>query len=132
MSKTVSFETPAIYGDHHVQAVREMLLTIEGVDDVYASSSFNVVDITYNPDVVKEDEFKKLLLENGYLDDLLTPIEADSATYLETDRSRSFFRHTEVYEKKRQVVGFSQEVKFNGKPLWYCPGLGAIKNKMED
>jgi len=132
MSKTVSYNAPAMYGDHHVQAVREMLLQLKGVEDVYASSSFNLVDVIYNPDVVEEGEFKKLLLENGYLDDLLTPIEADKATYLEIDRSSSFFRHTEVFEKQRNIVGFSQEVKFNGRPLWYCPGFGAIKNKMED
>jgi copper chaperone CopZ len=132
MSKTVTFETPAMYGDHHVQAVRQMLLEIQGVEDVYASSGFHVVDVTYNSDLVGEKDIKKVLQENGYLDEFLIPIEADHATYLESDRSQSYFRHTEVYEKTRQVVGFSQNIGFSGRPLWHCPGFGVIKDKMED
>ena len=40
--KTLSLELPAMYGDHHVIEVRRILLEIDGVKDVYASSSFQV------------------------------------------------------------------------------------------
>jgi len=41
--KTI-LELPAMYGDHHVTEVRHILLGLDGVKDVYASSGFRVVE----------------------------------------------------------------------------------------
>ncbi|MBN1146851.1 MAG: heavy-metal-associated domain-containing protein [Anaerolineales bacterium] len=132
MKKKITFETPALYGDHHVQEARRLLLELPGVEDVYASSAFRAVEVTYDPDKVEEKEITKKLDEAGYLGEWELPVEADAATYLERDRSRSYFRHTEVYEASRQVVSFSQTVNYSGRPLWHCPGFGVIKSKMEE
>ena len=132
MSNTVTIETPAMYGDHHVQAVRQMLLEMPGVENVYASSAFRAVEVTFAPDQVNDEDIAKKLEEAGYLGDWSIPIEADAATYLESDRSQSYFRHTEVFEKNRQVVSFAQDVGFSGRPLWHCPGFGVIKTEMEE
>ena len=132
MSKIVTLETPAMYGDHHVQAIRQMLLEMPGVEEVYASSGFRAVEVAYNPDQIKEDAITNKLAEFGYLGEWTIPIEADSATYLESDRSKSFFRHTENLEEKDQVVSFSQNVEFVSRPLWNCPGFGVIKEEKED
>ena len=131
-SKTITLETPAMYGDHHVLAIRQTLLEMPGVEEVYASSGFRAVEVTYNPDQIKGDAITNKLEEFGYLGEWSIPIEADSATYLESDRSQSFFRHTEVLEKEEQVISFSQNVEFVGKPLWNCPGFGVIKEEKED
>lgn len=130
--KKVTFETPALYGDHHVVDVRRLLLEVTGVEDVYASSAFHTVEVQYDPAKVSEQVIHQKLAEAGYLNELPLPAEASQATYLLADRSQVFFRHTDVFETTRQVVGFTQNVSYTGRPLWNCPGMGVIKSKMED
>jgi len=132
MIKTITFDAPALYGDQHVIEVRRILLQTPGVEDVYASSAFHIVEVTYNPDVTNEVDLKKMLEEAGYLGELQLPQELGTPTYLQTDRSTTFFRHTDVFESSRQSVGFSQTVPYSGRPLWNCPGMGVIKSKMEE
>jgi copper chaperone CopZ len=129
--KTVTYELPNLYGDHHVIEVRKILSEIAGVEDVYASSAFRMVEITYDPSITNDLEIAVKLDEAGYLGEWSIPIEAGASTYLE-DRSKSYFRHTSVYETTRQVVSFSQNVAYSGRPLWNCPGMGVIKNRMEE
>jgi copper chaperone CopZ len=130
--KTVTIETPVLYGDHHVVEVRRLLLEIHGVENIYASSAFRAIEVTYDPEVVNEEVIQEKLDGAGYLGELPSPVEADASTYLEADRSQSYFRHTEVFETSRQVVSFAQNVGYAGRPLWNCPGIGVINNKMED
>ncbi len=128
--KKVEFEVPAVYGDHHVLEVRKALLEISGVEDVYASSAFHVVEVTYDPKKVSEEAIKNKLEEMGYLSELNLPVEMGATG--EERIPGVFFRHTDVFETTKQVVGFRQEISYSGRPLWYCPGFGVIKNKMED
>ena len=130
--ETITYELPAMYGDHHVIEVRKILGEIPGVEDIYASSAFQVVEVKFDPEKVSEEQIEKKLDEAGYLGELELPVEADAATYLEEDRSESFFRHTEVFETSKQVVSFAQNVNYSGRPLWNCPGIGVIKSEMED
>jgi copper chaperone CopZ len=130
--KTVTFETPALYGDHHVIEVKRVLGAIPGVEDIYASSAFQAVEVTYDPDKVQEAKIKSKLESMGYLDELPVPMEAGAATYLQSDRSESFFRHTAVFETSRAVTSFAQNVQYTGRPLWHCPGFSVIKSEMED
>ena len=132
MSKTITIETPALYGDHHVTEVHRLLGELSGVEQVYASSGFRAVEVTYDPDQVEEAKIKAKLVEAGYTAELPVAVEADAATYLEADRSQSFFRHTQVFETNREVVSFAQNVSYSGRPLWHCPGFGVIKNTMEE
>ncbi len=80
--KTISFDLPAMYGDHHVVEVRRILLELPGVEEVYASSTFHVVEISFNPEKLEDQEIETKLQETGYLGDWDLPVEADSATYL--------------------------------------------------
>jgi len=132
MKKKVTYNTPVLYGDHHVQEVRRLLLELPGIEDVYASSAFQMVEITYETDTIQESEISTKLDEAGYLGDWSTPTESGIAASLESDRALTFFRHTEVYETSREVVSFAQRVNYTGRPLWNCPGFGVIKNKMEE
>lgn len=129
--KTATYDLPNLYGDHHVLEVRRILLAIPGVEDVYASSAFHMVEVTYDPKITNDLEFSLKLDQAGYLQEWSVPIEASASTYLE-DRSSSFFRHTEIFETTRQVMSFAQKVNYSGRPLWNCPGMGVIKNTMED
>ena len=130
--KKMNVDLPKMYADHHVTEVRSILLGISGVKEVYASSAFRQVEIEYDPDETSKGEITKNLEQLGYLGELEIPEEADAATYLESDRSESYFRHTAVFETNREVVSFGQNVSYSGRPLWNCPGIGVIKNEMED
>jgi hypothetical protein len=132
MKKTVTFDTPALYGDHHVLEARRLLLEAPGVEDVYASSAFRIVEVTFEDEKISEAEISQKLGEAGYLGDWLLPQEQSTAQYLESDKALTYFRHTEVFETSRQVVSFAQKVSYSGKPLWNCPGFGVINRKMEE
>jgi copper chaperone CopZ len=129
--KKITYEVPNLYGDHHVVEVRKILFEIPGVIDVYASSAFRMVEVTYDPTKTNDLDIAIKLDQAGYLGEWSVPMEAGASTYLE-DRSHSYFRHTAVYETTRQVVSFAQNVSYSGRPLWNCPGMGVIKNRMEE
>jgi hypothetical protein len=130
--KTVTYEVPALYGDHHVVEVRRLLMEIPGVQDIYASSAFHLLEVSFDPEKTTEKVIEEKLTEGGYLGEIALPVEASAATYLESDRSESYFRHTEVFETTQKVVSFTQEVNYSGKPLWNCPGMGVIRTSMEE
>jgi copper chaperone CopZ len=132
MRNTVTFDTPALFGDHHVLEIRRLLLDLPGVEDVYASSAFRVVDVTYDTDKTNQEAISQVLSLAGYLGEWLQPEEKGVAAETVAERSKNYFRHTEVFETSRQVVSFTQRVSFSGRPLWNCPGLGVINNKMEE
>lgn len=129
--ETTIIEAPALYGDHHVIEVRRILLEIPGVQDVYASSAFHFVEVTYDPQKVSKEAIEQKLAEYGYLEDWAFPAESGQPV-TEDVLGPKFFRHTEVFENARQTVAFQQQVSYSGRPLWNCPGFGVIKNKMED
>lgn len=124
--KTLSLELPTMYGDHHVLEVRRILLEMPGVEDVYASSSFQVVEVTYDPAKLDADKITAKLEEAGYSGELPVPAEAGEASYV-ADGKESFFRHTTAFEQVGKTVGFAQNVGYTGRPLWPCPGMGTIK-----
>ena len=129
--ETIIFETPALYGDHHVVEVRRILLDLPGVKDVYASSAFQVVEVDYDAAAVTPEAIRTVLEQFGYLGDLVTPVETSTPAD-ETESDQIFWRHTEVFENTREVVSFAQKVPFSGRPLWPCPGMGVVKSKSEE
>ncbi len=127
--ETKSFVAPALYADHHVSEVRRILLELDGVTDVYASSAFQVVEVTYDESKINDLEIAVKLDEAGYLGEWTVPIELGTAAQQGAENN-PFFRHTATYETTKQTVSFAQKVSYQGRPLWHCPGIGAIK--MED
>ncbi len=123
--KTKTFEAPALYGDHHVLEVRRILLAMEGVIDVYASSAFQTIQVTFDPEKIQEGDIEARLREAGYLDELPVPAEPGGAIRKAEDDG--IYRHTAVYETVKNTVAFAQRVPYSGRPLWPCPGMGAVK-----
>jgi copper chaperone CopZ len=123
--ETKSFEAPALFGDHHVSEVRRILLELAGVSDVYASSAFQTIEVTYDPDKVKIDQIEGRLQEAGYLGEI--PMLVETGIAVEKKEGDSVFRHTAVYETVKNTVSFAQRVEYSGRPLWPCPGLGPVK-----
>ena len=129
--KTITLEVPSLYGDHHVVEIRRLLMEIAGVQDVYASSAFQVVEITYDPTRATEEAISQVLEEAGYLGGMNMPAEAGISAY-QQEGVHAFFRHTVSFETTQKVVGFTQQTEYSGRPLWSCPGIGVIKQKMEE
>jgi hypothetical protein len=121
-----TLELSAMYGDHHVTEVRRILLEMPGVQDVYASSCFQVVSITYDPGQTTPSAISARLGEAGYLGDLTLP--GETAQPAPTGRAT---RHTASYQQTGRVVGFAQNVPYAGRPLWPCPGIGPVKELEE-
>jgi copper chaperone CopZ len=128
--QTKTFEIPALYGDHHVVEVRRILLEIPGVKDVYASSAFQAVEVTFDPKVVNDLQLEVKLQDAGYLGDWSTVRETNKAVGSEGGEA-VIFRHTASYQNTRKVVSFSRKTEQQGRPLWPCPGMGVVKNMDE-
>ncbi|MFO7625534.1 MAG: heavy-metal-associated domain-containing protein [Anaerolineales bacterium] len=126
-----SLEVPALYGDHHVVEVRRILLALPGVADVYASSAFRMVEVTFDPDQLAPDAIIDALGKVGYLEEISWPEETGKPTYNVEGADSPFFRHTVAYEQTKQSVNFNQVVPYSGRPLWTCPGMGVIKTMEE-
>jgi hypothetical protein len=130
--KNVTYETPSLYGDHHVIEIRRILLELPGVVDVYASSAFHMVEVTYDPEKINDLNIAMKLDEAGYLGEWTVPIESGATAYHAAAGLKPYFRHTAAYEQTRLVVSFAQNVSYLGRPLWPCPGMGVISRPMED
>lgn len=127
----ITIEIPTMYGDHHVLEVRKILLSIPGVQDVYASSAFGFVEVTYDPTKVNDLEIKMKLDEAGYLGEWTLPVEVSVPATEKTELPK-YFRHTAVFETTKEVISFAQNVAYSGRPLWPCPGMGVIREVMEE
>ena len=68
--KTLSLELPTMYGDHHVINVRQILLEIDGVNEVYASSCFQVVEVEFDGRKTSEEDLTAALEKAGYTADI--------------------------------------------------------------
>lgn len=127
----LTLDLPAMYGDHHVVEVRRILLSLEGVEDVYASSGFRAVEITYNAKKITKAQLTEKLDEAGYLGELPIPKETGIPAN-ESNGSDVYYRHTEAYAQTSRVVSFGQKVGFEGRALWPCPGMKPIASIEEE
>ncbi|MFQ5436362.1 MAG: heavy-metal-associated domain-containing protein [Anaerolineae bacterium] len=127
---TLTFHLPTMYGDHHVVEVRRLLLEMAGVTDVYASSGFQIIEVQFEDSQVTKETIESKLAEAGYSGELPMPAEVGMAA--NENGGKTFFRHTAAFEQTGKVVSFGQKVPYNGRPLWPCPGMGAVKTIEEE
>lgn len=57
---------PALWADHHVLKVRDALVTLDGVEDVYASSAWKQVLVRYDESKIDQPAIEKALADAGY------------------------------------------------------------------
>lgn len=124
--QTRVFETPALYGDHHVSEVQNILRVLSGIESVYASSAFRAIEVKYDESQITDEQIASRLEEAGYLGEIPMLAETGEAAYGRED-GNSNYRQTAVYETVKQTVSFAQQVQSQGRPLWPCPGIGVIK-----
>lgn len=123
--KTISLDLPTLFGDHHVTEVRRLLLELPGVSEVYASSSFQVVEVQFDETKLADKQINEVLEKAGYLGELSIPMEKGAIEKRENG-DKPFFRQTAFYEQAGRDVSFAQQVPYAGKPLWPCPGMGPL------
>jgi len=113
----VILSIPALFGDHHTTAIRQILARLEGVQDIQVSAATHQAVLQYYPDVVTQEEIENALTSNGYKlgdDEPAYPMPvAEIAT-----------RHSAVTIGAGDAMGFSELVPTpQGRPLWPCPGF---------
>jgi hypothetical protein len=59
-------DVPTLYADHHVLKVREALVELEGIEELYVSSSWKQLMLSYDPKKIKPEKIEKTLTELGY------------------------------------------------------------------
>lgn len=122
---TLHLHIPAMYGDHHVIEVRRILFNLDGIEDVYASSYSQTLQIDFQPDKIDPDTIKQELAHHSYLDTLDIPYESGIAAY-KNDSNASFFRHTVAYQHLQNTVGFAQDIDHGGRAIYPCPGFNHV------
>lgn len=122
--KTMVLNVPTMYGDHHVIEARRIVLGLAGVQDVYASSYLKIIEVTFDPALLTEEDILAKLEPTGYLRELNFEQETGQAAYGH-DSNKVFLRHTAAHVGK--TVSFVQAVA--ERPLIPCPGMG---QRMED
>lgn len=127
--ETLSIDLPAMYADHHVVEVRNLLLKLPGVEDVYASSAFRVARVRIDPAKINEADVRSKLGEAGYLGELALQTEA-WVTGTPKDTEHNPFRHTAAHENIK-AMGFTQLTEETGRALWPCPGMGLLEKEQE-
>ena len=127
--KTYQTDLLTMFGDHHVREVRRLLQDLPGIDEIYASSSFQILQLEYDESQLKEEEIVALLNETGYLGEFYSPQET-SLPANETE-DENLFRHTEAFVQTKQV-SFHRESTYSGRALWPCPGMGPLTKVGEE
>jgi copper chaperone CopZ len=62
----LQLDVPTMYADHHVLKVREVLTRLPGVENVYASSAWKQVLVTFDPAKINRETIEQKLAEAGY------------------------------------------------------------------
>ena len=74
----VTLSVPGMYGDHHVLAVRDLLGKLPGVENIYATSAFKQVVVTFDPAKSKPADFENMLKAEGYMESEARPDITDA------------------------------------------------------
>lgn len=127
----LSVQVPALYGDHHVVAVRAILLEMPGVEEVYASSGFQLIEVEFDETLVSSRSILARLEETGYLGELAVPYESGKAT-VDQSAEKAFYRHTASHANTGRTISFSQQVPAAGRVLWPCPGIGLLESAKKE
>lgn len=64
--KKITLTLPAMYADHHVTRVRNLLSPLAGVENVIASSAFKEVVVDFDEKKTSQDALVKALSDAGY------------------------------------------------------------------
>jgi copper chaperone CopZ len=108
---------PTLYGDHHATAAKALLEGLDGVKEVYASSAFNQIQVSFDKKKLSPEEIETILAEQGY-------DAADPETTNVKSAGERINRHTAALTGVGDTLSFAQALApYEGRPLWPCPGF---------
>lgn len=64
--KKIFLEIPSMFGDHHVLAVRSALTSLTGIEELYASSAWKQLMISFDPKKTKQSDIEQALADAGF------------------------------------------------------------------
>ena len=113
----VILSIPALFGDHHTIAIRQIIGRLEGVQDIQVSAATHQAVLQYYPDVVTQEEIENALASSSYSlgnDQLAFPLPVAEIAA----------RHSAITIGAGDAMGFSEQIPTpQGRPLWPCPGF---------
>lgn len=121
-----SISLPSMFGDHHVTEVRRIFSALPGIHGIYASSSFQLLELDYEPGKIDPGLIREILQQNGYLEEALAPVEIHRDPS-DLEGEQPYFRHTASIINVKKTISFQQDVVAATRPLWPCPGLTPLK-----
>lgn len=106
MEKVV-LDIPLMWADHHILKMRDALVSLPGVEDVYASSAWKQVLVTYDPAKTGREAIEKALAQAGYpVGEGATPILAQRGDKARDPRWEVLgFRMSETYRADIEMSG---------------------------
>lgn len=102
----ITLDVPSMYADHHVLAVRDLLAGLAGVEEIYASSAWKQIQVSFDPAQLEEAAIRQTLADGGY------PVEGEETPILiERNRigrdpqwNKLSVRTTQTNPKDREMV----------------------------
>jgi len=113
----LQLEVPAMYGDHHVLAVRNIVLGMNGVEEVLASAAWRTIEVMYDPEKISPEQIERRLAEEGYTQPAQVPV-LDPETVRSRRYSSSLVEATRTFSFLESLPTISDY-----RPLWPCPGM---------
>ncbi|HEY75018.1 MAG TPA: hypothetical protein G4O00_02410 [Thermoflexia bacterium] len=106
MEKIV-LDVPLLWADHHVLKVRDVLGSLEGVEDMYVSSAWKKVMVAFDPAKTSRDAIEKALADAGYpVGEGETPILVEPGLKKRDPKwSELGFRMNETYQADLEMSG---------------------------
>ena len=102
----VSLGAPTMFADHHVLKVREILLALQGIEDVIASSAWQTVIVSYDPDKTDASAIEEALSKAGYGSDQTTPVLAENGDQFKDPAWEALgVRATQTNDKDLEMSG---------------------------
>jgi copper chaperone CopZ len=98
-------DVPAMYADHHVLLVRQVLLGVKGVEEVVASAARRRVAVRFDEKVTSAEAIHAALNEAGYAAEAVSAVEFPKR---HEDGSAWFTvlgRKTTTEQKDREMAG---------------------------
>jgi len=74
--KSLAYSVPAMYADHHVSRVREVLAALDGVTEITASAAQRKVTVAFEDGSVSPQRIEQALAEAGYAPGAELPLGA--------------------------------------------------------
>jgi copper chaperone CopZ len=101
----IRFSVPKMWADHHVLKVREALTALDGVEDVYASSAWKQVLVSFDPGKLSEAAIAEALAQAGYGEDGAAELEGVRLSAGDPAWDELGVRVTRTDERDRELSG---------------------------